>query len=66
MKALKEDNDNKYAVAIRNVEDAMRDNEVSISYIGGGFSVTIKDKEFDLKGSDFPRLFDEERLTFDD
>lgn len=66
MKTLKEDNDNKYAVAIRNVEDAMRSNGVSISYIGGGFCVTIKDKEFDLKGSEFPRIIDEEQLTFEE
>lgn len=65
MKFLKEDNDNDYARRILEVEILMRDNEVSISYMGGNtIWIKIKDKEFEMRHPEFPRITDEERLIF--
>lgn len=66
MKVLKEDNDNKYARAILEVEELMRKNEISFDFIGNRILINIHDREFSLDGSTFPRLFDEERLYLPD
>ena len=62
-KILREDNSNEYAKAIHEVEELMRKNEVSLHYIGGGFTlVKIKDLEYRMKSPEFPRSFDEDTL----
>ena len=62
MRILDETKENKYTLAIAEVEESMRDNNVHISYIGGFFAISIHGKEFTLKSSEFPRLFEEENL----
>ena len=65
MKVLKEDNDNPFAKKIREVEDLMRKNNVSIHFMGSRTLVCIEDKELWCDSADFPRVFDDERIYLD-
>lgn len=62
-KVLKEDLNNEYSRTITKVEDFMRDNEVSLEFDGGYWFVTIKGKRFRGNFTNFPRIFDDEKLT---
>ena len=63
MKILKEDNDNKYAKAIHEVEKFMDEKEVRLEiYSGDTIFVYIKDRCFRMKSPNFPRLVEEDHL----
>lgn len=53
---------NKYAKAIHEVEDLMRNYNIRLDWIGIGFRITILDREFRLNDPSFPRMFEEQKL----
>ena len=62
-KILRENNENEYAKAIREVEELMLKNEVSLSYLGcTPIIVRIKDREYCMNSTVFPRMFDDDVL----
>ena len=60
MKILNENNENKYAKALHEVEKFMMEKEVSIESQGTHLIIRILDREFLLKSSNnFPRMYED-------
>jgi len=67
VRILNEYNGNDYARRIHEVEELMRKNKVSFSYMGGNLIfVMINGEEFRLETTDIPRITEEEHLVIEE
>ena len=59
-KVLDEEVNSKWVKAIKAVEDCMYDNKVKLEYMGCNLTyVTIHDRKFRLKSTEFPRYIED-------